>query len=184
MEDERSIEQAVLAAVAVCDFEENKRKRREELDAAEEEAAKKARRSLEQPSPRRAFVASASHERCRKAEPPRPCFPPKRAKPGPIHIGRCWWKGPQIEHRTCQASNWRSLPPPNRHGNWKQGSRPMRPQLQQARHLQLRSRRVEDAAKHAAGASADCSVIAKRCTREPYAMAATWIPSGALATRA
>eukprot|EP00439_Symbiodinium_sp_Y106_P001884 s14031_g1.t1 len=30
---------------------ENKRKRREELDAAEEEAAKKARRSLEQPSP-------------------------------------------------------------------------------------------------------------------------------------
>eukprot|EP00439_Symbiodinium_sp_Y106_P010727 s10614_g1.t1 len=51
MEDERSIEQAVLAAVAVRDFEENKRKRREELDAAEEEAAKKARRSLEQPSP-------------------------------------------------------------------------------------------------------------------------------------
>ena len=51
MEDERSIEQAVLAAVAVRDFEENKRKRREELDAAEEEAAKKARGSLEQPSP-------------------------------------------------------------------------------------------------------------------------------------
>ena len=46
IEDERSIEQAVLAAVAVRDFEENKRKRREELDAAEEEAAKKARRSL------------------------------------------------------------------------------------------------------------------------------------------
>eukprot|EP00439_Symbiodinium_sp_Y106_P011631 s10988_g1.t1 len=35
IEDERSIEQAVLAAVAVRDFEENKRKRREELDAAE-----------------------------------------------------------------------------------------------------------------------------------------------------
>eukprot|EP00439_Symbiodinium_sp_Y106_P009556 s1181_g1.t1 len=51
MDDERSIEQAVLAAVAARDLEENKRKRREELDAAEEEAAKKARRSLEQPSP-------------------------------------------------------------------------------------------------------------------------------------
>ena len=51
LDDERSIEQAVLAAVAARDLEENKRKRREELDAAEEEAAKKARRSLEQPSP-------------------------------------------------------------------------------------------------------------------------------------
>ena len=51
MDAERSIEQAVLAAVAARDLEENKRKRREELDAAEEEAAKKARRSLEQPSP-------------------------------------------------------------------------------------------------------------------------------------
>ena len=40
IEDERNIEQAVLAAVAVRDFEENKRKKREELDAAEEEAAK------------------------------------------------------------------------------------------------------------------------------------------------
>ncbi|CAE7836500.1 RE1 [Symbiodinium sp. CCMP2592] len=49
---ELSVEQAVLAAVAAHDLEveaEKKRKRRAELDAAEEEAAKKAR--LEQPSP-------------------------------------------------------------------------------------------------------------------------------------
>ncbi|CAE7832618.1 unnamed protein product [Symbiodinium sp. CCMP2592] len=49
---ELRVEQAVLAAVAAHDLEveaEKKRKRREKLDAAEEEAAKKAR--LEQPSP-------------------------------------------------------------------------------------------------------------------------------------
>ena len=51
MDAERGMEQAVLAAVAARDLEENKRKRREELDAAEEEAAKRARKGLEMPSP-------------------------------------------------------------------------------------------------------------------------------------
>ncbi|CAE7236175.1 unnamed protein product [Symbiodinium sp. CCMP2592] len=52
MDVELGLEQAVLAAVASHDLEveaENKRKRRAELDAAEEEAAKKAR--TEQPAP-------------------------------------------------------------------------------------------------------------------------------------
>ncbi|CAE7648750.1 unnamed protein product, partial [Symbiodinium sp. CCMP2592] len=52
MDVELGLEQAVLAAVALHDLEvetENKRKRRAELDAAEEEAAKKAR--TEQPAP-------------------------------------------------------------------------------------------------------------------------------------